>query len=131
MPDGMTDQATYRQATYQMSGAMNIRPINDEYAVTAQIAVDDLDEIKDMGFKSIVCHRPDDEDPGQPDFADISAHAQALGLEVRHIPVSGQPTADAVRGMVDALDELPKPMLGYCRSGNRSTIIYQQTQHLR
>jgi uncharacterized protein (TIGR01244 family) len=110
---------------------MNIRPINDEYAVTAQIAIDDLDEIKDLGFKSIVCHRPDDEDPGQPDFAEVAARAGALGLEIRHIPVSGPPTAHAVRAMVDALDELPKPMLGYCRSGNRSTVIYQQTQHLR
>jgi uncharacterized protein (TIGR01244 family) len=110
---------------------MNIRPINEEYAVTAQIAVDEVDDVKDMGFKSIVCHRPDDEDPGQPDFAEIAARAAQLGLEVRHIPVSGQPTADAVRAMVDALDELPKPMLGYCRSGNRSTIIYQQTLHLR
>lgn len=110
---------------------MNIRPINENYAVTAQIAVEDLSEIKDMGFKSIVCHRPDREDPGQPDYAEISARAQALGLETRHIPVSGAPTGDAVREMVDALDELPKPMLGYCRSGNRSTIIYQQTEHLR
>lgn len=110
---------------------MNIRPINSEYAVTAQIAVDDIDEIRDMGFKSIVCHRPDDEDPGQPGFAEIAARAAELGLETRHIPVSGQPSADSVRDMVDALDELPKPMLGYCRSGNRSTIIYQQTLHLR
>jgi uncharacterized protein (TIGR01244 family) len=110
---------------------MNIRPINDEYAVTPQIAVDDLEDIKGLGFKSIVCHRPDDEDPGQPDFSEIAARATELGLEVRHIPVSGQPGADAVREMVDALDEMSKPMLGYCRSGNRSTIIYQQTQHLR
>lgn len=110
---------------------MNIRPINEEYAVTAQIAVDDLDDLKEMGFKSIVCHRPDDEDPGQPDFAEIAARAASLGIETRHIPVTGQPTADAVRAMVDALDELPRPMLGYCRSGNRSTIIFQQTQHLR
>lgn len=110
---------------------MNIRQINDEYSVTPQVAVDDLDAIKEMGFRSIVCHRPDDEDPGQPDFAEIAARAAAVGIETRHIPVVGQPTADAVREMVDALDELPKPMLGYCRSGNRSTIIYQQTQHLR
>ena len=110
---------------------MNIRPINEEYAATAQIAVDDLEEIRAMGFKSIVCHRPDDEDPGQPGFSEIAARAAALGLETRHIPVSGSPTPEAVREMVDALDELPKPMLGYCRSGNRSTIIYQQTQHLR
>ncbi|MCB1447507.1 MAG: TIGR01244 family phosphatase [Rhizobiaceae bacterium] len=110
---------------------MNIRPINDEYAVTAQIGVEDLGEIRDLGFKSVICHRPDAEDPGQPDFAEIAARAAELGLETRHIPVSGPPTADAVRAMVDALDELPKPALGYCRSGNRSTIIYQQTQHLR
>ena len=110
---------------------MNIRPINAEYAVTPQIAVEDLDEVKDLGFKSIVCHRPDDEDPGQPAFSEIAARAAELGLEIRHIPVSGQPAADAVHAMVDALEELPKPMLGYCRSGNRSTIIYQQTQHLR
>jgi uncharacterized protein (TIGR01244 family) len=110
---------------------MNIRQINDEYSVSPQIALDELDEIKAMGFKSIVCHRPDDEDPGQPDFAEIAARAAALGIEVAHIPVSGQPTGDAVKAMVDALDELPKPMLGYCRSGNRSTIIYQQTGHLR
>ena len=110
---------------------MNIRPINEEYAVTPQIGLDDLEEVRDLGFKSIVCHRPDDEDPGQPAFSAVAARAAELGLEIRHIPVSGQPTADAVREMVDALDELPKPMLGYCRSGNRSTIIYQQTMHMR
>jgi uncharacterized protein (TIGR01244 family) len=110
---------------------MNIRPVNDEYAATAQIAVDDLEDIKGLGFKSIVCHRPDDEDPGQPDFSEIAARAAELGIETRHIPVVGSPTSEAVRAMVDALDELPKPMLGYCRSGNRSTVIYQQTQHLR
>ena len=110
---------------------MNIRPINDEYAATAQIAVEDLDEISKMGFKSIVCHRPDDEDPGQPGFSEIAARAAALGIETRHIPVVGSPSVEAVREMMDALDELPKPMLGYCRSGNRSTIIYQQTLHMR
>ena len=110
---------------------MDIRQINDEYSVSPQIALEDVEELKALGFKSIACHRPDREDPGQPDFSEIAERAKALGLEVVHIPVSGPPTADAVRAMVDALDELPKPMLGYCRSGNRSTIIYQQTQHLR
>lgn len=110
---------------------MNIREINDEYSVSPQIALDDLEKIRELGFKSIVCHRPDDEDPGQPDFAQIAARAKELGIETAHIPVVGQPTGEAVRAMVDALDELPKPMLGYCRSGNRSTIVYQQTAHLR
>jgi uncharacterized protein (TIGR01244 family) len=110
---------------------MELRSINDEYAVSPQISVEDVDQLQALGYKSIVCHRPDDEDPGQPDFAVIAARAAALGIETAHIPISGPPASDAVLAMVDALDELPKPMLGYCRSGNRSTIIYQQTLHLR
>jgi uncharacterized protein (TIGR01244 family) len=85
-----------------------------------------------MGFKSIVCNRPDEEEPGQPSFSEISARAGELGLEIKHVPVGRMGVdADAVNGMVDALDELPRPMLGYCRSGARSTAIYEKSQHLR
>ncbi len=111
---------------------MDIRQINDEYAVAGQITAEDLDQIKAMGFKSIVCNRPDEEEPGQPSFSDISAKAAELGLEIRHVPVGRMGVdAEAVNGMVDALDELPRPMLGYCRSGARSTAIYEKSQHLR
>jgi uncharacterized protein (TIGR01244 family) len=111
---------------------MDIRQINDEYSVTGQISVEDLDAIKAQGFKSILCHRPDHEQPDQPDFADIAARADEIGLAIAHIPVGpAGVTADAVRLMVDALDEFPRPMLGYCRSGARSTAVYQQTLHIR
>ena len=111
---------------------MDIREINDEYSVTGQIGVEDLDEIKALGFKSIVCHRPDFEAPDQPRFGDIAARAGELGLDIKHIPVGpAGVTADAVTAMVDALDEFPRPMLGYCRSGARSTAVYQQTLHIR
>ncbi|MCB5204979.1 TIGR01244 family phosphatase [Neorhizobium sp. T786] len=111
---------------------MDIRQINDEYAVAGQITVEELDEIKAMGFKSIVCNRPDEEEPGQPSFAEIAAKAEELGIEIKHVPVGRMGVdADAVNGMVDALDELPRPMLGYCRSGARSTTIYEKSQHLR
>lgn len=111
---------------------MDIREINAEYSVSGQITAEDLDQIKTLGFKSIVCHRPDHETPDQPEFAAIAARAAALGLTITHIPVgpSGV-TADAVHAMVDALDTMERPMLGYCRSGARSTAIYQQTAHIR
>ena len=111
---------------------MDIRQINDEYSVTGQISVDDLDEIKALGFESIVCNRPDMESPDQAAFADIAERAEELGLQIAHIPVGPMGvTAEAVRDMVDALDAFPRPMLGYCRSGARSTAIYQQTLHIR
>lgn len=111
---------------------MDIRKIDDEYSVTGQISVDDLDQIKAMGFKSIVCHRPDGEEDGQPLFADIAERAQELGLSISHVPVGRFGVdADAVAGMVDALDEFERPMLGYCRSGARSTATYEKSHHIR
>ena len=44
---------------------MDIRPIDDFYAVSEQITPEDVAEIKAAGFRSIVCHRPDDEEAGQ------------------------------------------------------------------
>ena len=111
---------------------MDIRQINAEYSVSGQISLDDLDRIKALGFMSIVCHRPDHDAPDQPLFADIAAKADSLGLPIAHIPVGPMGvTEEAVHMMVDALDEFPRPMLGYCRSGARSTAVYQQTLHLR
>lgn len=108
---------------------MDIRPINADYSVSEQITVDDISVVKEQGFKSIVCHRPDEEQPGQPSFDAIKTAAEAAGIEIRHIPVtSAGLTMDAVREMVDAVEEMSKPMLGYCRSGARSTIIFKNAE---
>ncbi len=111
---------------------MDIRWIDDDYAVTGQITPEDVNAIADMGFKAIVRHRPDGENASQPDFALVQAKAAELGIEIRQIAVGPTGlTADKVHAMVDALDEMPRPMLGYCRSGARSTAIYQHTHHIR
>ena len=111
---------------------MDYREINQTYSVAGQISVEDLAAIKAAGFQSIVCHRPDGEAADQPSFDSIKQAAEALGIEARQIPVGPMGiTADAVRAMVDAIEEMPQPMLGYCRSGARSTAIFQHTAHLR
>lgn len=111
---------------------MELKPISETYSVSGQINVDDLAAIKAAGFRSIVCHRPDGETEGQPTFESIRRTAEGLGLEARHIPIGPTGvTAEAVREMVDAIEEMPSPMLGYCRSGARSTAVYQHTAHLR
>lgn len=111
---------------------MDIRQVSEEYWVSGQITVEDLDEISARGFKSIVCHRPDGEEPGQTDFSAIAKRAEELGLAIMHVPVGPMGiTEDAIRGMMDALDDFERPMLGYCRSGARSTAAYQMTLPLR
>ncbi|MFI0843581.1 TIGR01244 family sulfur transferase [Mesorhizobium sp. IMUNJ 23232] len=111
---------------------MDIRQVTDDYAVSAQIAADDIKTIKEAGYRSIICNRPDDEQPGQPSAADIAVAAEAANLIFRHIPfVSGQMTEDDVQKMVEALDEIPGPVFAYCRSGARSTNIYMAAKQTK
>jgi uncharacterized protein (TIGR01244 family) len=104
---------------------MDIRQITDDYAVSGQISQADIAEIKAAGYRSVICHRPDGEQPDQPTASEIGKAAQDAGLGFRHVPVvSGAMTQDDVDAMAEALKELEGPVFAYCRSGARSTKIY-------
>ena len=108
---------------------MEYRQITDEYAVSGQINPDDIAAIKAAGFRSIICNRPDDEQPGQPSAAEIAVAAAAAELIFRHIPfTSGQMTPEDVQKMTEALDEIPGPVFAFCRSGARSTNIFMAAE---
>ncbi|MFO7771469.1 TIGR01244 family phosphatase [Roseovarius gahaiensis] len=109
---------------------MDIRQITPDYAVSPQIKAQDIPDIKAAGFRSIMCNRPDGEEFGQPDFDAIAKAAQDAGLEVRCVPiVSGMVTPQAAQDFATALDQMPKPMLAYCRSGTRCTMLWSIVNH--
>lgn len=103
---------------------MNFRRIDADFAVTGQVQPDELQSVADAGFKAVLCARPDSEEIGQPSFKQIAAEAQKAGLAAVHIPVSGQLTEGALIRMEQALKDLPRPILGYCRSGARAGSLY-------
>ena len=111
---------------------MNIRQISETYSVSPQIGVEDVAAIKAAGFKSVICNRPDNEDPGQPSAEEIKAAVEAAGLEFRWVAVvSGQMTAQNVEDQAEALDVLPGPVFAYCRSGTRCTNLYAAVQQMK
>ncbi len=104
---------------------MSITKINDDYFVSGQISTDDLPDIRSSGINSIICNRPDGEVEGQPGYAEIEDKAKELGLLFRYIPVIKGPIQDEqVAQYKTAFAELPHPVLGYCRSGMRSTSLW-------
>lgn len=108
---------------------MEYRPITDAYAVSGQISPEDVVAIKAAGFRSVICNRPDDEQPGQPSAGSVGSAAEAAGLSFRYIPVvSGQITGANVEDMAGALEEMPAPVFAYCRSGARCTNLYALIQ---
>ncbi|PWK75473.1 TIGR01244 family sulfur transferase [Aminobacter sp. AP02] len=108
---------------------MEYRQITDDYSVSGQITPDEVAAIKAAGFKSVICNRPDDEQPGQPSADSVKAAVEAAGLAFRYVPViSGQMTGDNVADMAEALDEMDGPVFAYCRSGTRCTNLYMAIQ---
>ena len=111
---------------------MPIKPITPDFSVTEQVSADDLRSAAAQGFKSVICNRPDGEAPDQPLAADLQAVAEGLGMQFRHIPVvPGAITDEDAAQMAQALAELPAPVLGFCRTGARSTKLYEMVQASR
>lgn len=103
---------------------MNIRKIDDRFSTTGQVLPEQVAEIAALGFTAIVCARPDNEEPGQPAFAEVARAAEALGLPVVHIPVSGMLGEGQIIRFQEAMSGVSGPVLGYCRSGARAGSLY-------
>lgn len=104
--------------------SMNVRKIDDNFAVTGQITPEQVKAVSEAGYKSIVCARPDNEEFGQPSFDEVARAAEAEGIQIVHIPVSGGLGEGQIIRFHDAWKQMPKPMLGYCRSGARAGSLH-------
>jgi len=108
---------------------MDVKKISKELSLSEQLFLTDLPKLAEQGFRSIICNRPDGEGSDQPTFAEIRAAAQAANIEARYLPVvPGQVSDDEVDDFANAMSELPKPTLAYCRSGTRSATLWSLTQ---
>ena len=105
---------------------MNISQVSNDYAVAPQILPDEVSAIAEQGFVTVICNRPDGEESGQPTVAEIAAACDAAGIAFHHVSVSGMPIPeDTVAEHRRCIDQSDGPVLGYCRSGQRSLLIWQ------
>ena len=107
-----------------------VRPIAPDVCVAPQLDPAAMAEAARQGFRSVVNNRPDFEHgPDQPTSAAMQAAAVAAGLEYRHLPVDGAyQSPEQIAAFASLLQELPRPLLAFCRSGARSTRLYQAAQ---
>jgi uncharacterized protein (TIGR01244 family) len=105
------------------------RRLSETMLASPQIAPEDMAAAKAAGITLVINNRPDGEDPGAPQGAEISAAAAAVGLGYIAIPIGhsgfSEPQVDA---MIAALEETDGTVLGYCRSGTRSTFLWSLAQ---
>ena len=102
-----------------------MRKLTEGVFVSGQIRQDDLEKLSAQGVRSIICNRPDGEQFGQPRADQISEAAAAHSLEFRSIPmVMGQLSPGHIEQTANAMAEMPTPILVYCASGMRSTMLW-------
>ncbi len=107
----------------------DFRRIDDNFWAAPQIAVEDVAEAHARGFAVIVNTRPEGEAGDQIAGDEIEREAHRLGLDYIAIPVAPGGFNDVqVDGLVDALARARGPVLAYCRSGTRSTLLWSLAQ---
>ena len=108
---------------------MQINTLSDDYSVSPQIEVSDVPSIMQAGFKSVICNRPDQENPEPRQIEAIKAAAEAAGMEFAENvfdPSSFGP--DKIERQAELLAQLPSPVFAYCASGNRCSIVWAFAQ---
>jgi uncharacterized protein (TIGR01244 family) len=106
------------------------RKLTDRILVSPQITIDQVEQAKAQGVTLIINNRPDDEEAGQVNGAEIEAAAKVAGIAYLAVPVAHGGFAPwQLDGMAQALDQAGDgKLLAYCRSGTRSTLLWALTR---
>ena len=113
----------------ELGELMAFKKLTRDFVAAGQITESDIVEAAKNDFAAIIANRPDGEDQGQPSAAAINALAHKHGLKFAHIPVTNGAMGDAdVAKMASALAQAGGPVLAYCRSGTRATLLWALAQ---
>ena len=112
---------------------MSFMRIDNGLYISGQIREEDIPAIKSSGIRSVICHRPDNEENGQPDFAELAAKIRAAGIEhTYHQPiVSEQLNEEQSHILNHILHEADFPVLMFCRTGTRSMLLWSMLQAMQ
>lgn len=107
---------------------MDLRALSDTYSSSAQLQPDDMATLAAQGYTTIICNRPDAENPPDLQAAAMQAAAEAAGLVFVFNPViaTGIPPA-AIDEQADAMEASDGPVVAYCASGMRSSLLWSLT----
>ncbi|MFC3169501.1 TIGR01244 family sulfur transferase [Paracoccus fontiphilus] len=106
---------------------MDLRQLTPNLAVSPQISTEDVPLLAQSGFKTLINNRPDDE-IGAVDHEAMAQAAADAGMSYHYLPFTpGHITPDLIQGFAAAL-EGERPAVAYCRSGNRSTVLWALSQ---
>ena len=107
----------------------DFRQLSAKVWASPQIDLADVAAAAAAGFALVVNNRPDGESADQTAGPDIEAAVRAAGMDYCAIPITpGGFSREQVDAMAQALAGADGPVLAYCRSGTRSTLLWSLTR---
>jgi len=107
---------------------MDIRPLTDDFSAAPQIDPADMPAIAAAGYTTVICNRPDEENPVDLQTEAMAKAAADAGLAFHVIPVGhGGMSMEMFDQTAEILQGCSGPVLAYCRSGTRSTHVWAFT----
>lgn len=104
---------------------MDIKKVDDQFSVMAQPGIDDIEQLANAGFRTIIASRPRNETDDQPDTESLKNKAESLGITWYEIPVEpGKYAPEDIEAFAGALQLSTDPVLGYCRTGKRAIHLW-------
>ncbi|UYV35903.1 TIGR01244 family sulfur transferase [Rhodobacteraceae bacterium D3-12] len=101
---------------------MDIRKLTPDLSVSPQITPEDAPAIAAAGFRTVICNRPDAENPPPLHAEHLRAAVEAAGMTFLHLPFDGSTmTAEVIVELRDMIATAQTPVLAYCRTGTRCT----------
>jgi len=105
-----------------------MKKLSDKFYVAGQISPEEMPNFSEAGIGIIVNNRPDGEAALQTPGKVIMASAQSQDMNYFAIPVAGGIAPEQVQALRMILENAGEPVLAYCASGTRSTILWALSQ---
>ena len=102
-----------------------IMHLTEKVSVMGQVLPEQIATLKTEGFTTVMCNRPDHEDPGQPTMDELAAACEVQGLRFVRYPLTMMNfPGDDVAGMAEEFEPETGKVLAYCRTGTRSANLW-------
>lgn len=107
---------------------MDLRQLTPSLAVAPQILPEEIPQLAEAGFKVLINNRPDEEVDADIDHDVMEKAAIEAGMRYHYLPFyPGQITPELISQFAEA-SAGAAPVIAYCRSGNRCTVLWALTQ---
>lgn len=107
---------------------MDLRQLTPDLAVSEQILPQDIPALAAAGFRVLINNRPDNEVGPEMDSTTMGRLAREAGMDYYYIPFQpGEITPQMIEEFGQAMGS-PGAKTAYCRSGNRSTVLWALSQ---